>query len=72
MNARNGLCADIFTADNHLHWLSCTIRFLFLFAFLSSPILKSSFPDRAGERRNVPALPIRHNQSPLFNLPAML
>ena len=27
-----------------------TIRFLFLFAFLSSPILKSSFPDRAGER----------------------
>ena len=26
-----------------------TIRFLFLSAFLSSPILKSSFPDRAGK-----------------------
>ena len=31
-----------------------TIRFLFLSAFLSSPILKSSFPDRAGERLETP------------------
>jgi site-specific DNA recombinase len=39
---------------NHLLIIICTgafgtIRFLFLSAFLSSPILKSSFPDRAGK-----------------------
>ena len=31
-----------------------TTRFLFLSVFLSSPILKSSFPDRAGERLETP------------------
>ena len=48
------LRADIFTADYHLTGAFGTIRFLFLSAFLSSPILKSSFPDRAGERLDAP------------------
>lgn len=50
----NGLCADIFSTDNHLYLPFGTIRFLLPVVFLSSPILKSSFPDRAGERLETP------------------